>query len=129
MRPADDRQYYCYVYRDPDTRVARHVGAGKTGRSFASGKRARNQAVTAWEAGLAAQGKPIIVEIVKTNGPITQVEAWALERSLIELYGRESDGGTLLNKRLGGPYNFMHKRAGEELMDHARVLDAGKVAA
>ncbi len=85
--------YYCYLYRLRDGTPI-YVGQGYGRRPWR--KERRGAEVDALIANSEAIG-PEIISILET-----QDQAWAEEMRVIALYGRICDGGTLLNKTLGG---------------------------
>jgi hypothetical protein len=86
--------YYCYLYRLRDGTPI-YVGQGYGRRPWR--KERRDPQVDALIASGEAVGPAIIASLE------TQKQAWTEEIRVIALYGRICDGGTLLNKTLGGP--------------------------
>ena len=88
----------CYVYTLRDPRCGEkiiYVGMGRGTRRHMHTRRPKRLA-----AFVAEHGKTP-ARIVADN--LTETEAYALEVELIAQYGRECDGGQLLNVSLGGP--------------------------
>jgi NUMOD3 motif len=85
--------YYCYLYRSRDGTPI-YAGQGYGRRPWR--KERRGAEVDA----LIASGEAVGPEIIASLE--TQEQAWAEEIHIIALYGRICDGGTLLNKTLGG---------------------------
>jgi hypothetical protein len=87
-----------FVYMIPDKAgVIRYIGAG-------SGKRAslrspRSHKVEAW----IASGEAL--SPVKLRTGLTRGKSYEIEKLYIATYGRQCDGGTLLNASTGGQYS------------------------
>jgi hypothetical protein len=94
------KDFYVYTLRDPrDVERVIYVGMGRdTARQrFATAQQRRSRLLKAFsdEHGIAP------IRIVAAD--LTKEASIALEIELIAKYGRECDGGPLLNRSLGGP--------------------------
>nr|WP_292766372.1 NUMOD3 domain-containing DNA-binding protein [Mesorhizobium sp.] len=102
----------CCVYEHwrPDTNACFYVGKGALRRSRDLGVSAgcRTKAHGAVQEALRAQGLQVEIRIVAQD--LTELEALALEMERIALYGKIEDGGTLVNRTIGGSgtYGMRH---------------------
>jgi NUMOD3 motif len=94
-----ERSYYVYGLWAPgafEPDQIRYVGKGSGKRAFDYPSR-RTKRLKAW---IAEIGEEPLFDIIAAN--LTRDEAFALEIETIAKYGRECDGGTLLNVTTGG---------------------------
>lgn len=92
------KKFFIYQHKTADTLTVFYIGKGslKRGgfdRAYVSKKRSKF-----WQAVVAKHG--LVVEILESFQ--TEEDAFEMERQLIALHKRRSDGGTLCNMTLGG---------------------------
>ena len=113
-----------YIHRSKDTAEVFYVGIGSTARPYQMTKADRNKRW--WEV---FQTRGVDVEVINTD--LSWEEAQQVEQELIETFGRESDGGQLVNILQGGNHqpsfkgqkhstSFRKRRSEELLRDHHR---------
>ena len=93
--------FYSYLYRDPDTHIARYAGKGTGNRAYKHmGNRCDNKQLKGWINNLKLVGQPPIIEIYEA---IDEEHACFLEECFIQIFGRiDKSTGTLFNHTDGG---------------------------
>jgi hypothetical protein len=86
--------FYIYAHINPLTKEVFYIGSGNRKRPTIFGNRDKH-----WQDYVQLNGKPIvrILRIVETKGIALEVEKYYISK-----YKRKVDGGTLINKSIGG---------------------------
>lgn len=109
MKEVNKNKFYVYVYKDPETLIPFYIGKGKGSRDIShisEAKKAKNPRTHKLRKikKILNSGKIPIVERFQDN--MSEGDAYELEKTLIEYYGRLDDGGVLTNVAKGGLQSF-----------------------
>jgi transposase len=115
------KDYYVYVWKNPETNKIFYIGKGKGRRAWNSHAKYRSgyKLKNLLKRGFCMKD---IVSIFKDN--LTEIDALKIENSLIKKYKRIEEGGTLLNYALNGGRisNKKKKQIDPDILNDIKIL-------
>jgi hypothetical protein len=114
--------FYVYVYSSNN--IPFYVGKGNKGRDLshlraAEGKWKTNRSVCSIECQHLLEAGHV-VDVVRVAEGLSEEDAFALEKQLIQKFGKKTEGGTLINRTTGGQGASGRKMSEEQKMAISR---------